>query len=303
MAPTEILAEQHFGTIAKFLKGLPVRVELLTSRSKGQGREKMLERVRRGEVDILIGTHALLEEDVQFPHLKLVVIDEQHRFGVRQRATLRQKSSLLDLLIMTATPIPRTLALALFGDLDVSTLDQMPPGKVTAETFAAAESEALDHLKVEVSKGRQGYIVYPIIEESSRLDLQSAKAEYERLRQNELKNLRVALIHGSLPGKQKAQVMSDFARGKIDVLVATSVIEAGIDVPNATVMVIQNADRFGLSSLHQLRAATWSPSPRPRKRARASTHWSPRATASRSPRKTSSSVARESSSERRRAAR
>lgn len=252
MAPTEILADQHMATISRFLKDLPLRVELLTSRVAAAKRQAILSALRQGEVDILVGTHALLEEDVKFPRLKLVVIDEQHRFGVRQRTTLRQTSS-IDLLVMTATPIPRTLALALYGDLDVSTLDEMPPGKVTAQTFHAGEDLALASIKEEVAAGRQAYIVYPIIEESSRLDLQSAKAEYKRLSETSLKGLRVALIHGALPGKQKVKIMGEFAAGAWDVLVATQVIEVGIDVPNATVMVVQNADRFGLSSLHQLR--------------------------------------------------
>ncbi len=253
MAPTEILADQHMTTLSDFLKGLDVRVAMLTSRLSAKERRKTLEAVARGEIDILVGTHALLESEVSFPKLRLAVIDEQHRFGVRQRTTLRQKSALMDLLVMTATPIPRTLALALYGDLDVSTLDEMPAGKVTADTFHVPEAEALEFLKSEATKGRQGYIVYPIIEESSRLDLQSAKAEFERLRAGPLSELRVALIHGAMPGKQKAKVMNEFAAGQWHVLVATPVIEVGIDVPNATVMVIQNADRFGMSSLHQLR--------------------------------------------------
>lgn len=253
MAPTEILADQHFNTFKGFLRGLAVRVEVLTSRVSKRDRENILSRVRQGEVDILVGTHALLEEDVQFPRLRLAVIDEQHRFGVRQRATLRQKSSLLDLLIMTATPIPRTLALALYGDLDVSTIDEMPPGKVVPETRQACEEEALAAIKREIASGRQAYIVYPIIEESSRLDLQAAKSEFKRLTEGPLKGISAALIHGALPGRQKSQIMEAFAAGRVQVLVATPVIEVGIDVPNATVMVIQNADRFGLSSLHQLR--------------------------------------------------
>jgi ATP-dependent DNA helicase RecG len=253
MAPTEILAEQHLATLGRFLKGLGVRVALLTSRVKAAQRQKILSQVRQGEVDILVSTHAVLEEDVQFPKLRLAVIDEQHRFGVRQRTTLRQKSSLLDLLIMTATPIPRTLALALYGDLDVSTIDEMPPGKLPAETAHAPEEEALDFVKAEVNKGRQAYIVYPIIEESSRLDLRSAKAEFERLRAGPLHGLRLALIHGAMPGQQKTKVMEEFAAGAWDALVATPVIEVGIDVPNATVMVVQHADRFGMASLHQLR--------------------------------------------------
>ena len=253
MAPTEILADQHLATMKGFLRDLPVRLAMLTSRLKAKEREQTLAAVRRGEVDILVGTHALLEEDVRFPRLRLAVIDEQHRFGVRQRATLRQKSSILDLLIMTATPIPRTLALALYGDLDVSTLDEMPPGKTTARTVRAGEEEALDFLKKEVAVGHQAYIVYPIIDESSRLDLLSAKQEFERLRAGPLAGLNVALIHGAMPGKQKTRVMREFAAGAWQVLVATPVIEVGIDVHNATVMVIQNADRFGMASLHQLR--------------------------------------------------
>jgi ATP-dependent DNA helicase RecG len=253
MAPTEILADQHLTTMRAFLRGLPVRTAMLTSRLKPKERESVLAAVRRGEVDILVGTHALLESDVQFPRLRLAVIDEQHRFGVRQRTTLRQKSSLLDLLVMTATPIPRTLALALYGDLDVSTLDEMPPGKTTAKTLHAPESEALAALQAEISAGHQAYIVYPIIEESSRLDLLSAKKEFERLRAGPLAGLKIAIIHGAMPGAQKARIMNEFSAGRWDVLVATPVIEVGIDVPNATVMVIQNADRFGMSSLHQLR--------------------------------------------------
>ena len=253
MAPTEILADQHLTTMQIFLRGLPVRAAMLTSRLKPREREETLSRVRRGEVDIVVGTHALLEGDVQFPRLRLTVIDEQHRFGVRQRTTLRQKSTLADLLVMTATPIPRTLALALYGDLDVSTLDEMPPGKTTASTFHAPQAEALDFLKNEVAAGHQAYVVYPIIEESSRLDLRSAKKEFARLRTGPLAQLKVALIHGAMAGRQKAKIMNEFAAGQWDVLVATPVIEVGIDVPNATVMIIENADRFGMSSLHQLR--------------------------------------------------
>ena len=253
MAPTEVLAEQHMRTAERLLGKLPLKVALLTGRVTGKKREKLLEQVRRGEIDILVGTHALLEAEVAPPRLRLAVIDEQHRFGVRQRATLRQKGSLVDLLIMTATPIPRTLALSLYGDLDVSTIDEMPQGRVRIETVRAGEDEALAHLKAEVAQGRQGFLVYPLIEESAALDLRSAKAEFERLKTGPLADLRVDLIHGAMPGKQKAKVMEDFSAGRTQALVATQVIEVGIDVPNATVMVIQNADRFGLSSLHQLR--------------------------------------------------
>jgi ATP-dependent DNA helicase RecG len=253
MAPTEVLAEQHMRTAERLLGKLPVRVALLTGRVSGKKREKLLAEVQEGKIDILIGTHALLEDAVKPPKLRLAVIDEQHRFGVRQRATLRKKGELVDLLIMTATPIPRTLALSLYGDLDVSTIDEMPPGKALIETVRASEGEALEHLKAQVAQGRQAYLVYPLIEESEALDLRSAKAEFERLKAGPLAGLRVDLIHGAMSSKQKSQVMDDFSAGRTQALVATQVIEVGIDVPNATVMVIQNADRFGLSSLHQLR--------------------------------------------------
>ncbi|MBI3289112.1 MAG: ATP-dependent DNA helicase RecG [Elusimicrobia bacterium] len=253
MAPTEILADQHRATLDRFLAGLPVRVASLTSRVPKVERAKILSKIRAGDVDIVVGTHALLEGDVNFPRLRLAVIDEQHRFGVRQRTTLRQKGNLIDLLVMTATPIPRTLALSLYGDLEASTIDEMPPGRTPIKTFLSPEAEAFAAISREVAAGRQAYVVYPIIEESARTDLQSAKAEFERLKTAVFPGLKVALIHGALPGKAKSKVMKEFASGQYQVLVATPVIEVGIDVPNATVMVIQNADRFGLASLHQLR--------------------------------------------------
>jgi len=253
MAPTEILADQHRLTLDRVLKGLPVRVASLTSRVPKKERELILARIAAGEIDIVVGTHAVLEEDVRFKNLKLAVIDEQHRFGVRQRTTLRQKGALIDLLVMTATPIPRTLALALYGDLEVSTIDEMPPGRTPIKTERGPEAGAFAAVRREIAAGRQAYVVYPIIEESARLDLQSAKAEYERLRTQVFPDLKVALIHGALAPKAKNKVMEEFSRGEWQVLVATPVIEVGIDVPNATAMVIQNADRFGLASLHQLR--------------------------------------------------
>ncbi|MEQ1919825.1 MAG: ATP-dependent DNA helicase RecG, partial [Elusimicrobiota bacterium] len=253
MAPTEILADQHRATLDRFLKGLPVKVASLTSRVPKKEREKILKAVQAGEVDILVGTHALLESGIQFPKLRLAVIDEQHRFGVRQRTTLRQKGNLIDLLVMTATPIPRTLALSLYGDLEASTIDEMPPGRTPIKTFFSPEAEAFDAVRREVKAGRQAYVVYPIIEESSTQDLQSAKAEYERLKTSVFPDLKVDLIHGAMTSKAKSAAMKSFACGEAQILVATQVIEVGIDVPNATVMVIQNADRFGLASLHQLR--------------------------------------------------
>ncbi len=253
MAPTEILAEQHFSTFQKFLGDLPVRVELLTSSVPKKKRERLLALAKEGQIDVLLGTHALLEDAVVFKNLRLAVVDEQHRFGVRQRTTLRQKGPPLDLLLMTATPIPRTLSLALYGDLDASTLDEMPPGRIPATTNNISEQAAFEIVKTEVAKGRQAYIVYPIIEESARLDLKAAQAEYDRLAKTVFKDLRVGLVHGKLTGRKKIAVMDSFSSGECDVLVATQVVEVGVDVPNATVMVIQNAERFGLASLHQLR--------------------------------------------------
>ncbi|MFA5138545.1 MAG: ATP-dependent DNA helicase RecG [Elusimicrobiota bacterium] len=253
MAPTEILAEQHYWTFGSFLRDLPVRVALLTSAVPKKAREKTLARVRDGEIDIVLGTHALLEGDVAFRSLRLAVIDEQHRFGVRQRTTLRQKGPPLDLLVMTATPIPRTLSLALYGDLEVSTLDEMPPGRRQTVTRHVPEAEALDFVRGQVAEGHQVYIVYPIIQESSTLDLKAAVAEYDRLSKDAFSGLRVSLVHGRMPSSKKIRAMEDFGAGKSDILVATPVIEVGVDVPNATVMVVQEADRFGLASLHQLR--------------------------------------------------
>lgn len=253
MAPTEILAEQHYWTLQTFLESLPVKVALLTGRVPKKKREHILTQVRAGEIDILLGTHAILEDDIKFKNLKLAVIDEQHRFGVRQRTTLRQKGPPMDLLVMTATPIPRTLSMALYGDLDVSTIDEMPPGRTPAQTRHVQENEAFEAVRREVEAGHQAYIVYPIIQESSTLDLKAAIAQYERLNMEVFPKLRVALVHGKMPSRKKIGAMEEFAAGDRDVLVATPVIEVGVDVPNATVMVIQDADRFGLASLHQLR--------------------------------------------------
>ncbi len=253
MAPTELLAEQHYMTFSKFLKGLPVRFEILTSRVKPEAKKKIIQETASGKVDILMGTHALIEETVAFSKLRLTVIDEQHKFGVRQRTILRQKGPPMDLLVMTATPIPRTLSLSLYGDLDVSLLDQLPPGRKPVMTLHMAEEQALQSTLEEVSKGRQVYIVYPLIEESDKKELKSVKCEFERLKQGVFKNLRVGMAHGQMPGSQKAKVMENFLRGKLDILLATPVIEVGIDVPSASLMIIQNADRFGLASLHQLR--------------------------------------------------
>jgi ATP-dependent DNA helicase RecG len=252
MAPTEILAEQHYLTFKKFLKNLPVKFELLTSKVTPKNKKEILDKLKNGKIDILIGTHALIEGNVRFKNLKLAIIDEQHRFGVRQRATLRQKGELLDLLIMTATPIPRTLSLVMYGDMDVSVLDELPPGRQVIETLSCGEKQAFDLAKQEIKKGRQIYIVHPLIDESSKLELKSVKKEFDRLAEI-FSGHTLAMIHGQMAPKTKVKTMEDFLGKKIDILVATPVIEVGIDVKNAALMIVQNAERFGLASLHQLR--------------------------------------------------
>ncbi len=251
-APTEILAEQHFLTFEKFLKGLGVRFALLTGRLKPAEKKKTLADLAAGKIDILIGTHAVISEGVKFKNLRLTVVDEQHRFGVRQRAALRAKGDKADMLIMTATPIPRTLFLALYGDLDLSVIKELPPGRKPVKTTEATEEIAFQAAAQEMGKGRQVYIVYPVIEETQAADMKSVKAEFERLKVY-FKGRSVEMLHGRMTSDEKKRVMADFSAGRIDALVATQVIEVGIDVANATLMVINNAERFGLASLHQLR--------------------------------------------------
>jgi ATP-dependent DNA helicase RecG len=271
MAPTEVLAEQHAAGVKALLGDLrvpdpgnlfgerPVRVELLTSRVGAAERREILAGLADGSVDVAIGTHALIQENVAFHSLGAVVVDEQHRFGVEQRAALRAKSSghVPDVLVMTATPIPRTAAMTVYGDLDVSVLDEMPPGRTPITTQWAAgplmETEVWGDVRAEVAAGRQAYVVTPLIEESEKLDVASAEQTFARLAAQELKGLRVGLLHGRLTPAEKDQTMERFRAGDLDVLVATTVIEVGVDVPNATVMVILDADRFGIAQLHQLR--------------------------------------------------
>ena len=252
MAPTEILAEQHYLTFQKILKKLKVPVAVLTSSTKTPERRKILAALADGSLCVVVGTHALLQEDVRFKNLKLAVIDEQHRFGVRQRGLLKEKTAKLDLLTMTATPIPRTLALAFYGDLAVSTLTELPPGRRPIATQQADEYQANHLVAQEVQKGRQAYIVYPLIEESENISAKAVSEEFEKLKKI-FPRSKLAMLHGQMSRTEKENVMKDFAAHKTDILVATPVIEVGIDVPNATVMVIQNAERFGLASLHQLR--------------------------------------------------
>jgi ATP-dependent DNA helicase RecG len=256
MAPTELLAEQHDRTVRGLLGDLPVRVELLKGGLRGAEREAALERIATGAAQIVIGTHALIQEDVRFARLGLAVIDEQHRFGVRQRLRLREAGRAPDVLVMSATPIPRSLALTLYGDLDVSVLDEMPPGRrpvVTAVRPASARADVFRFVAEHLRAGRQAYVVYPLIEDSEALDTRAATEEYERLRTEVFPEFRVGLVHGRMPADEKESVMRRFVAGELDVLVSTAVIEVGIDVPNATVMVVEGAERFGLSQLHQLR--------------------------------------------------
>ncbi len=252
MAPTEILAEQHFLTFKRMLKNLPVNVAILTSSTKAAQKKKILAGLAEGTLHILVGTHAVIQDNVQFHNLRLAVIDEQHRFGVKQRSKLKEKTAKLDLLTMTATPIPRTLALAFYGDLAVSTLTELPPGRQPILTECATSKLAYDRVRTEVGKGRQAYIVFPLIEESEKISAKAVTEEFEKLK-NVFPQFKLAILHGQMTQAEKEAVMADFAAHKTDILVATPVIEVGIDVKNATVMVIENAERFGLASLHQLR--------------------------------------------------
>lgn len=272
MAPTEVLAEQHHLGISALLAGLtvpdvatltgerPVAVALLTNRTGVAERAKLHAGLAAGSVDLLIGTHALLTEGVAFKSLGVIVIDEQHRFGVEQRAALRQKATAAtvpDVLVMTATPIPRTAAMTVYGDLDTTVLGELPPGRTPVKTVWARgpieEAAAWDQVRGAAALGRQAYVVCPLVEESERVQARSATEELERLRCEELAGLRLGLLHGQLASRDKEAVMADFRDGKIDVLVATTVVEVGVDVTNATVMVIEDADRFGMAQLHQLR--------------------------------------------------
>jgi ATP-dependent DNA helicase RecG len=256
MAPTELLAEQHAQSIGAVLEPFGIHSVLLTSSLRQRERAMGRAAIERGEAMVAIGTHALIQEDVNFARLGLVIVDEQHRFGVEQRDILRQKGYHPHMLVMTATPIPRTLALTVYGDLDVSVIDQMPPGRqkiITRWRSGARRDEANRLIAQQVSQGRQAFIICPLIEESESLAVKAATVEYERLSRDVFPHLRLGLLHGSVRAAEKDMVMRRFRDGELDILVATSVIEVGIDVPNATVMVIEDADRFGLSQLHQFR--------------------------------------------------
>ena len=260
LAPTEILAEQHFSTLTRLFKPLGIEVALLEGSLKTKNKRRIQEDLNEGRVSIVVGTHALIQEGIEFKNLSVAIVDEQHRFGVMQRAALQAKGAggvRPDVLVMTATPIPRTLALTIYGDLDVSILDELPPGRQPIKTKLikpTARQKAYDFVREEVAKGRQAYVVCPLVEESEKLaHLKAATALAEGLRENELKDLRVGLVHGQLDVVERDEQMELFRAGMHDVLVSTTVIEVGVDVPNATIMVIEDAERFGLSQLHQLR--------------------------------------------------
>jgi len=256
MAPTEVLAEQHFLNLHRWLEPLNVKVVLLTSSVKGSEREDLYQGIRNGDVQLVIGTHAVIQEAVEFHHLGLAIIDEQHKFGVVQRGLLKKKGGNPDVLVMTATPIPRTLAMTIYGDLDVSIIDEMPPGRMPVETKVFPESaraKVYRMVEEEVRKGRQVFVVYPLVEESEKLDLKDATRMAEHLQKDVFPEFRIGLLHGRMKSDEKEAIMTEFKEGRIQILVATTVIEVGIDIPNASVMVVEHAERFGLSQLHQLR--------------------------------------------------
>ena len=256
MAPTAILASQHLESFEGLLKDKGIRCELLISSITKKKKEELLERLKNGEIDILIGTHALLEKNVVFKKLGLVVTDEQHRFGVKQRTTIVEKGEHPDVLVMTATPIPRTLALILYGDLDISIIDELPPNRKKINTFAVRknkEDRINNFIKQQIREGRQAYIVCPLVEENEETNLQSVTELAEKYKTDTFKEFNVEYLHGKMKTKEKDSIMNDFKDGKIDILISTTVIEVGVNVPNSSIMVVENAERFGLAQLHQLR--------------------------------------------------
>ncbi len=256
MAPTDVLANQHYKSFCKVFEPLGIRCELLTSGLKKREKERVYDNIETGFAEIVIGTHALIQDRVRYSSLGLVITDEQHRFGVRQRERLAEKGDEPNVLVMTATPIPRTLALILYGDLDISVIDKLPPGRKKIDTFAVSHDyyqRLYAFIRKEAAKGRQAYVICPMIEENDKAELRAVISYTQELAENILPELRVDCVHGKMKNDEKQKIMQEFAEGKIDVLVSTTVIEVGIDVPNATLMIIENAERFGLSALHQLR--------------------------------------------------
>lgn len=256
MAPTSILASQHLESFTEILEKYNIRCELLISSITKKKKEEILEKLKNGEIDVLIGTHAILEDNVIFKNLGLVVTDEQHRFGVRQRSKIASKGKNPDVLVMTATPIPRTLALILYGDLDISIIDELPPNRKKIDTFAVTkqmEERANNFIKKQIEEGRQCYIVCPLVEENEEIDAKSVLELAEKYKNETFKEYKVEYIHGKMRPKEKDEIMLEFKEGKIDILISTTVIEVGVNVPNSSIMVIENAERFGLAALHQLR--------------------------------------------------
>ncbi len=256
MAPTEILARQHFETLSKFFKGTGIKLALLTGGMPSAQKRDTLRALSSGSVDIVVGTHALISDGIEFKNLGFVITDEQHRFGVNQRSVLSEKGEGSHVLVMSATPIPRTLALAIYGDLDVSVIDELPAGRIPVETYMIDSSirmRAFGYIKKFIDEGRQAFIVCPLVDESEDETLVSASEYYEKIRKNEFRDYRVGLLHGKMSASSKQEVMEQFVRGELDLLVSTVVIEVGVDVPNAVIILIENAERFGLSQLHQLR--------------------------------------------------
>lgn len=258
MAPTEILAMQHYETIKEYLSlaDIQVNVVFLSGSTKQKEKKEILEKLREGEIDIIVGTHALIEDNVEFKNIGLVITDEQHRFGVRQRGRLSNKGNNPDILVMTATPIPRTLALMLYGDLDISIIGEMPPGRqeiITSIVKGSNKEEAYEFIKKELDEGRQAYVVAPLVESSEKLELDSATEIFEELKSTYFSGYKLGLLHGKMNNAEKEQVINKFYEGKINVLVSTTVIEVGVNVPNSTIMLVLNAERFGLAQLHQLR--------------------------------------------------
>jgi len=255
IVPTEILAEQHFLTFKNILKNLNINIDLVTSstlKTKKQ-REEILANISEGKTNIIIGTHSVMEDRIKFKNISLVIIDEQHRFGVMQKVSALSKGATPDVLMMTATPIPRGLAMTIYGEMSISVIDELPPNRTAIETFCLTENVAYQSAIKEISNGGQVYIVYPLIDESDKVELKSAVKEAEILSQTVFKNNRVALLHGKMKPKEKNEIMISFKNKEFDVLISTTVIEVGIDVPNATIIIIQHADRYGLATLHQLR--------------------------------------------------
>ncbi len=256
MAPTEILANQHFETFFEFFRELNISIALLTSNTPKKERNKILSLLEVGEVELLIGTHSLIQEDVKFKNLKYVITDEQHRFGVRQRKILNNKGEAVNSLMMTATPIPRSLAITLITDIKVSTIDELPAGRKKVQTYKANNKsfyKVLDNIKMELENGKQGYVVCPLIEESEKIDLQNVEDTYEKIRDYLSGSYKIAILHGKMTNKEKDEIVEKFLNKEIHILISTTVIEVGVNVPNATFMIIVDAHRFGLATLHQLR--------------------------------------------------